>query len=252
MMKEKQTETNAYEIDLLHLVKVLWSKAWIIAVSCILLGVMGFGYARLRVTPVYESSALLYVNNSSISLGGTSVSISSGQLSAAKSLIDTYSVIMHSRMTLNAVIRKANVGYTYEQLNAMVRAQSVNDTEIFSITVTSEDPAEAVKLANAIADVLPDKIGDVVNGSSVKIVDRAEVSYRVTPGARRYALIGFLLGFLISALVIVAADMLDSVVRNEEYLMQTYELPVLGLVPDLRAPESGSDYGTNSSRKKEI
>ena len=247
-MKEKQTETGAYEIDLLRIVKVLWSKAWIIVVSCILLGAVGFGYARFRITPMYESSALMYVNNSSISLGSASVTISSGQLSAAKSLIDTYSVIMHSRMTLNTVIRKLNAGYTYEQLKSMVRAQSVNETEIFSITVTSADPDEAVKLANAIADVLPDKIGDVVNGSSVKIVDRAEVSYRVTPGARRYVMIGFLLGFLISALAIVAADMLDSVVRNEEYLMQTYELPILGLVPDLRTTESGSDYGKSSDR----
>ncbi|MBO4854513.1 MAG: hypothetical protein J5482_05195, partial [Oscillospiraceae bacterium] len=75
-MKDKQTETSAYEIDLLRIVKVLWSKAWIIAVSCILLGAVGFGYARWHVTPMYESSALMYVNNSSISLGGASVTIS--------------------------------------------------------------------------------------------------------------------------------------------------------------------------------
>ena len=98
-MNEKQMEKGTYEIDLLHIVKVLWSKAWIVAISCILLGAVGFGYARLSITPVYESSALMYVNNSSISLGGASVTISSGQLSAAKSLIETYSVIMHSRMT---------------------------------------------------------------------------------------------------------------------------------------------------------
>ncbi|MBO4853817.1 MAG: hypothetical protein J5482_05200, partial [Oscillospiraceae bacterium] len=61
---------------------------------------------------------------------------------------------------------------------------------------------------------------------------------------------GLLLGFVVSALVIVAADMLDSVVRSEEYLMQMYELPILGLVPDLRSPESGSDYGTNADRRQ--
>ena len=243
-------EKGTYEIDLLHIVRVLWSKAWIVAISCILLGAVGFGYARLSITPVYESSALMYVNNSSISLGGASVTISSGQLSAAKSLIETYSVIMHSRMTLDAVIRKTQVGYTYEQLNAMVQAKSVNETEIFSITVSSTNPEEAVTLANAIADVLPDKIGDIVAGSSVKIVDRAVTARRTTPGARRYVMIGFLLGFVLSALVIIAADMLDSVVRNEEYLIQTYELPILGLVPDLRSPGSGSNYGTGSDRRQ--
>lgn len=250
-MKENQTETGAYEIDLLRIVKVLWSRAWIIVIACVVLAVAGYGYARMTITPRYEASALMYVNNSSFSLNGATVTFSTGQLSAATRLIDTYSVIMKTRMTLNAVIRKTNVDYTYEQLSGMVRAGSVNETEIFSITVSSTDSEEAVLLANAIADVLPDKIGDVVEGSSVKVVDYAVKGSRVTPGARRYATIGLLMGLVLSSLVIVAADMLDSVVRNEEYLMQTYDLPILGLVPDLRTQENGGEYGSKNPERRQ-
>lgn len=51
----------------------------------------------------------------------------------------------------------------------MVQAEAVNSTEVFSIDVTSPDPQEAELIANAIADILPDRIADIVEGSSVKI-----------------------------------------------------------------------------------
>ena len=81
------SENDEIEIDLLHLVKVLWKKAWIIILCSILLGAITFSYAFYFVTPQYESKAMMYVNNSSISFGGTSLSISSGELSAAKTLL---------------------------------------------------------------------------------------------------------------------------------------------------------------------
>ena len=85
---------------------------------------------------------MMYVNNSSISVGNTSVSITSGDISAAQSLVKTYIVIMQSRKTLNAVIEQAKLPYTYEQLKSMVSANAVNATEIFEINVTGADPEE--------------------------------------------------------------------------------------------------------------
>lgn len=75
-----------------------------------------FSYAKFLIVPLYESKAMMYVNNSSLSLGNTSFSISSGELSAAQSLVETYIVILKSRLTLNAVIEKADLPYTYEEL----------------------------------------------------------------------------------------------------------------------------------------
>lgn len=246
-MREQNTESEVYEIDLLRLAKLLWRRAWIIVAATILVGTLSFGYSKLFITPRYESRALMYVNNSSISVGGASLTFSSSQLSAAKSLVDTYAVILKSRTTLNAVIRKTGVDYTYEELNSMVRAASVNDTEIFAITVNSADPEEAEMLANAIADILPDKISDIVEGSSVSVVDRAVVSTRkVSPSNSRYAAIGLLLGFFLSSAIVILSDLFDDVIRNDDYLTQTYDIPILGIIPDLtsRSDErAGYGYG---------
>ena len=48
----------------------------------------------------------------------------------------------------------------------MITASAVNGTEIFEIVVTNPDNQKAELIANTIADVLPKKIANIVEGSS--------------------------------------------------------------------------------------
>lgn len=50
---------------------------------------------------------MMYVNNSSISVGSTQVNLS--DLTAAQSLVETYMVILKTRGTLEEVIKEAPV-----------------------------------------------------------------------------------------------------------------------------------------------
>ncbi len=235
------SENDEIEIDLLHLVKVLWKKAWIIILCSILLGAITFSYAFYFVTPQYESKAMMYVNNSSISFGGTSLSISSGELSAAKSLLQIYIIILESRTTLETVIDIADLEYTYEELEKMVEATSVNGSEVFQIVATSEDPAEAELIVDTIVDVLPNRIAEIVDGSNVRLVDSAILpTERSSPSYTKFALIGLLLGFVGSCGVIVVIDLLDTTIRDDDYLFQRYNIPVLAVVPDANQKTSKS------------
>ena len=120
----------------------------------------------------------------------------------------------------------------------MVTAAPVNDTEIFEITVTDADPQEAELIANTIADVLPDKISDIVEGSSVRVVDYAVVPvFPVSPSVTKYAMIGVLLGGVLSVGVIVLMELLNESIRSEDYLIQTYDLPILAVVPTMEHVE---------------
>ena len=94
-----RTETED-TIDLLHLAQVLWKNAIAIILAGLIFGAAGFVGTKLFITPMYTSRALMYVNNSNLSLGGSKVSISTAEISAAKSLVDTYTVILKTRMTL--------------------------------------------------------------------------------------------------------------------------------------------------------
>ena len=225
-------EKDTIEIDLFALAQAVWKRIWLVLMSVVAGAVAAFLFATFIITPLYESKAMLYVNNSSISVGSTSFSISTGELSAAQSLVKTYIVIMQSRQTLNAVIEQADLVYTYDELKDMISAASVNNTEIFEITVTSDDPEEAELIVNTISDILPDKIADIVEGSSVRVVDYGVVPvYPVSPNVTKFALVGFLLGGVLSVGFIILLELLNNSIRSEEYLIQTYDLPVLAVVP---------------------
>lgn len=240
MVKERDNEE--VEIDLLALARALWRRAWAVILAMLIGGAAMFSYASFLITPLYQAKALMYVNSSSLSVGNTKLSISQAELSAAQILVDTYIVILNSRTTLNDVIKEAEVPYTYEQLSSMISAQAVNSTEVFEVVVTDANPQEAEKIANAIADVLPNKIAAIVEGSSARIVDYAVVpSQKSSPNITKLTAMGLLAGFVLSAAVIIVLELMDETIHDEDYLAQNFDLPVLAAIPDML--NGGKDKG---------
>lgn len=236
---------NEYiKIDLMKIMEGLVHRLWAIILAMVVCGGALFSYATFCITPMYESSVLMYVNNSSFSVGATSFSISSSEISAAKSLVDTYLVILKTRSTLNDVIRQGALDISYERLCRMISAESVNDTEVFSVTVTNADPQLAEHIANTIAQILPTKIADIVEGSSVRIVDYAVVpSEKVSPSIQKYAMVGMIGGLLISCAIIIIKEIMDDQIRSVNYLLENYEdIPLLTVVPDLLSEKSSKGY----------
>ena len=230
------------EIDLLNLLRALWKKIWVIALAAIIGGGAMFAYTKLLVTPLYKSSAMMYVNNSDFSVGSTKVSLS--DLNAAQSLVDTYAVILKSRGTLEKVIDEAQLPYTYEELNKMVETGAVNNTEIFSITVTSADPEEATKIANTIVDVLPDRISEIMDGSDVRTVDFAVVpSVKSSPSTTKNMMLGIIAGFVLACAVIIVIELMDTKIHSEDYLLTEYpDIPLLAVIPDMNKKPGKHSY----------
>ncbi|MBP5753416.1 MAG: dTDP-4-dehydrorhamnose 3,5-epimerase family protein, partial [Treponema sp.] len=67
----------------------------------------------------------------------------STELSASNNLVNTYIYILNSRTTLEDVIAKGSLPYTYEDLSEMITAKAVQNTAAFDVTVRSSNPVEA-------------------------------------------------------------------------------------------------------------
>lgn len=245
-----ENKENQYmEIDLMQIAKAILRRIWAVVLVAVATAAVAFAYASYVVTPTYQSSAFLYVNNNSISIG-SSLSLNYSALTAARTLVDTYSVILKTRTTLETVIERAGLNMSYDELYGMVQTSSVNNTEIFKVVVTSTDPREAEVIANTIASVLPEKIADIVDNSSVKIVDYAIVGKRISPNVTKYTVAGGALGFVLICGIIVLMELNDNVIKDEDYLIQTYSLPVLAAIPDLDdTTAAGSYYSYGGARR---
>lgn len=249
MEKTKQNNNEYYTIDVFHILKTLWHRAWIIVLAGILAAGVGFSIANFVIVPQYSSSIMLYVNNSSFSLGTTNFSISSSEISAAQSLVKTYGELLNNRTTLERVIEKSGVEYTYEELSEMIKSAPSNDTEIMVVTVTTDDPYVSAKIANCIAEVLPVRISEIIDGASMEVVDAAVPNLKkVSPSITKYTAVGLVLGALIAIAVLVIAALTDDTIHDEDYVLQTYSYPILAKVPDLM--NSGAkQYSYYSHRK---
>ena len=191
---------------------------------------------------------MLYVNNNSVSVAGTSFDLS--DLNAAKSLVSTYSVILHSRNVLDDVIEESGVDYSYNELNSMITAAPVDSTEIFRVVVTSTNPDEAELIANSICSILPKKIASIVESSSVRIVDFAvRPESKSSPNITMYALVGMIVGFVISCVVIVILKLFDNSINGEDYLINNYKYPVLGVIPDFDDNHQKNKYYSYSKER---
>ena len=247
-MLEKRND-GSYEIDLFAIFKALWNRVWIILLVAVVFGVGGFAYAKTQIAPTYSANTMLYVNTSS-TLSLSSYKVSSADLNTASSLVSRYLVILKSKTCLNGIIAEAGISgkYTVSQLSGMISARAVDETEIINVTVTCHDAQEAADIANAIAVVLPQNINSIIEGTDARVIDRAEVNNnQVAPSYTRYAIIGGVIGLIAAVAVIVILELMDDLIHDDEYVIQTYsDIPLLAAIPDLtlHADKYNYRYGT--------
>jgi len=222
MDRNEKITKDYYVVDLAYIAKAIWQKIWVVAVVSLILAAIGFSLAAFVITPTYSASVMLYVNNSSFTMGDLGFSISSSELTAAQSLAKTYTVLLKNRTTLERLIDETGVDYTWEDVYEMIESGPVNETEVMSVTVTCEDPYEAEKIANGIALVLPQRVAEIVEGASMEVVDSAIAdTEKVGPSITMFTIVGFLLGAILSVVVMIVMVLMDNTVHDDEYVIKS-------------------------------
>ncbi len=242
------------ELDLKQLIVALLRKWWLIGLCALLAGVIFYFYTANFITPMYRASVSIYVNNGSNTTEGASEYISGTNLATSQRLVTTYVNIIKSNTVLRKVVEQSGLDLSVERVRGMMTASSVDDTEMFNIYVSSADPEQAAQVANAIAEVAPDEIAKILEGSSTKIIDYAEVPrYRYTPSFRTNTFLGCCVGGVLAVVYVVLRTILDKRIKSEEDLERLFDLPVLGIIPEFDSEHKKSskyDYGYGTAGKE--
>lgn len=225
---EKEMEM---EISLLEILTILWQKAWIIVLCILLGGASAFGISRYMIEPTYTSRVSMYVNNNKDRVESQ---LNINDINASQKLVATYIEILKSDVVIDKVISQMNLPYTNEQLRNKITANALNNTEILEIKVTTNDPEEAAAIANTLSELAPPEIVRVVQAGDVQLIDQAIANpIPVGPNVKLNSVIGALLGAVLASLGVLVAAMLDTRVKSEEDIQKQYDLPVLGVIPDI-------------------
>lgn len=242
-VENKKSEAPEMEIKIIPLLKELLKKIWVIALVGLIVGAAVFVGAKVFIKPTYRSGFTAYVNNKQSNQKDKD-SLTSSDVTASKQLVLTYQKILTSNTILTAAADSIDVDMPYSSLRKMVTTEVKDDTEIISVFVENKDPQFAYDYAQAISKTAPQYMAQIVEGSSMRIIDYPEYSdTRYKPDYIRFAIFGFLGGAFLVIIWIIIRYFMDDTVKAEAEIETRFSIPILGVIPDIsKASNDRSDY----------
>lgn len=239
----KKKDAHEFEINLIPLLKELLKKLWLIVLVGLIVGGSVFIATKIMIKPSYRSGFTAYVNNKQGNQKDNDF-LTSSDVTASKQLVLTYQKILTSNTILTAAAESIGVDLSYSTLLKKVTTEVKDETEIISVYVEDTDPEFAYEYAQAIAKIAPQYMAQIVEGSSMKIIDYPEYSDKIfKPNYMRFALIGFLIGAVIVMIIVIIRYFMDDTVKGESDIESRFTIPILGVIPDIsKASNSHSDY----------
>lgn len=221
------TDNASIEIDVIFLLKKIWSKKFLIIFTALFFGTLSLIASIFLIDPAYTATTRVYV------VGQSSESVTTQDLQAGTYLVNDYKEIIKSNDVLSKVLAKEESKLATEELSKMITVSIPTDTRVISISVESKDPKEAAQLTNSVREVAAEKIKEVTKVQDVTTLEEAQVPEKPSsPNTKRNVVIGALAGAFIAILGVLLTEVLDDRVKRAEDVEEVLGLTLLGVVPN--------------------
>lgn len=222
------------ELELRDVLYVLRRRIFLIVALPVLAVIVAAVISQFFLTPIYSVSTTLWV------IKDGSAQINYNDLLLNRNLTKTYAEVAKSRAVMADVIDRLGLsGVSVSQLQERLTVNPVRDTEILSFTVEHEDPAMAVRIADATAAAFQGQIRTYMKVENVVVVDPAmEPTAPFRPHKILNIALAFILGLMASVGLSFLLEFLDTSVKTPEDATRHLGLPVLAVIPafDVTAP----------------
>lgn len=161
--------------------------------------------------------------------------------------IELFKTNEFNQKVADALNEKLNTNYSSGTIKGAIVIQSISDTALFKMTVTTTDADLSYQIAHQLEETVPEVMETTNNGLvGVSVEDTALKA--TTAQSLEYpkkCLIGFAVGFVIAAAYFILKDLIDVRIKTPEELPEIYDIPVLGAVPEF-------EFQSVSAQKKQI
>ena len=224
-------EQNMMEIDVFHLLKILWKRKLLIVLVAFVTGAVAFAYSSFIVKPEFTSTTRIYVVNRN---QGDKPGLTNQDLQAGSYLVKDYREIILSQDVLEKVATDLKLDLPPKGLASKIKVTVPVDTRIVSISVTDRAPEEASRIANSLREVAAQKIISVTRVSDVTTLEEARpATSPSSPNIRRNTMVGFLAGAVVMVVTVLLVEILDTRVKRPEDIEDVLQIALLGVVPNL-------------------
>lgn len=248
-------------IDLHRLLAILRRSYKLLILWTVLIGILGFAVAKFAVIPKYTATTEILVNQKHGNNNGQAYN----NQQADVQIINTYKDIITNKVILNQasseLSNSSKVAREYErnynvpvsQLKKDIKISNEQNSQVFSVAVTTDDSQKSAAAANTIASVFKKRIKKIMSVNNVTIVSRAtEPSAPSFPNVKLFALAGAVLGFLVTFAYLLIKELMDTTVNTDEFMTDELGLTNLGHIDhihlDRNANFASREQRTQGSR----
>ncbi|MDQ0154203.1 YveK family protein [Robertmurraya andreesenii] len=224
-------------ISLRELFEVLRKRMSLIVVITVLATAVSGVASFFLLTPIYQASTQILVSQAA---AGSLASIAGISFDADAKYIETYNVIMKSPYILDQVIEELDLDTTPEQLNGNVSVSQQGQSQVVTISVNNEDPAEAVLIANEIAKVFQREISQLMRIDNIHILSPAELADNPSPIKPQPMLnmaIAFVVGLMVGVGIAFLLEYMDNTIKSEQDIEKVLGLPILGAITTITSED---------------
>ncbi|KRN58370.1 YveK family protein [Limosilactobacillus secaliphilus] len=253
-MTDSQKEvTNT--IDLHRLLMLIRSNVRLLILWTVLMGVLGFAVAKFVVTPKYTANTEILVNQKHSS-NNNGQAYNNQQ--ADVQIINTYKDIITNSVILkqtssqlnnsSSVAEKygRNYNMSVSQLKKGIKISNKQNSQVFSVAVTTDDAKKSAATANTIASVFKKRIKKMMSVNNVTIVSQAtEPNAPSFPNVKLFTLAGAVLGLLASLIYLIIKELLNTTINSDDFMTEELGLTNLGHIDYIHLDRSSAKINEN-------
>lgn len=233
------------EISLVELFEVLKKRlSMIISLSLIGL-ILAATFTFFVATPKYSATTQVLVNQSSQNTDG----IQLNDINTNVQMINTYRDIIKGPVILEDVIETLELDATVTELSDQIEVVTQDNSQVFSLNVTSENPYTASDIANITAGIFQEEVGNIMNVENVTVIAEAVPSTEpVSPNNILNVIIGLMLGGMVGVGAAFLLEFMNKSVKDERFITETLGWSTLGNVSEMSDDELQAKMNTNKAK----
>ena len=202
-------------------------RKWYIIFAIVLTAFIGtIIYFKLILTPLYSSTARMYVVNKN------SGSITSSELSVSLYLSKDYAEIILDTPILSKVQDTLNGKLTIEQIKSYTTVKNIENTRILEVRAVTPDPNTSKIIVDTICNVSQEELIEIMGLDRIKIIKEGSLSKSPTNSSFSEPLSTILFAaFLLAFLVIYLMYSLNNSISSKEEIEKYLSINILATIP---------------------
>ncbi len=180
------------------------------------------------------------------------------KMNYAIKMLPTYIELFQTNEFTQSIAAELNerygTNYSGSYIKSSMSIETITDTAMFKVTVTTTDPDKSYQIANQLESSIPNKMKLTNNGLvNATVEDTAlKATSSESRGYPKKCIIGFAAGAILAAAYIILRDLIDVRIKSNDDLAERYGIPVLGTIPefDLKAASQKTKKNTKEESVK--